>query len=379
MTERPEVDGELIREIYRSSLTTEEWPRVLARLTSEFDSTYSVIMEQERATGLARVAATDVLPADRQRDYERHYSRLTPVLAHWDALGEGKIFTDRIYGDSGDYRNSEIYNDFFRPLEADHLMFLELRCDSAWDRCLVLRRSRRIGAYDERTIARFQLLSEHLWNANHLGTRLCIAEKRANHIGAVLDDLKITGFVADASGRVRHVTEQGEQLLREGRVLSVRGGSLGSPEPGFEKLLRAAIRDCATSFDQPKAEVRRVLQAPTGHDRRWPLIAFVSAILWTDAAGRDLPAALIVVNDLRRAAHPDAGIIARLFGLTPAESAVAAALCVGVSPSRYAVATGISVQTARTHLKRVQAKTDTHSQAELVALLLRSGLGNTSR
>jgi DNA-binding CsgD family transcriptional regulator len=69
-------------------------------------------------------------------------------------------------------------------------------------------------------------------------------------------------------------------------------------------------------------------------------------------------------------------MIARLFGLTRAESAVAAALCAGMSLSQYAAAAGVSVLTARTHLKRVQAKTDTHSQAELVALLLRSGVGN---
>ena len=51
---------------------------------------------------------------------------------------------------------------------------------------------------------------------------------------------------------------------------------------------------------------------------------------------------------------------------------VAVALCEGRSISEYAASAGISVQTARTLLKRAQEKTDTHRQAELVSLLLRS-------
>lgn len=46
------------------------------------------------------------------------------------------------------------------------------------------------------------------------------------------------------------------------------------------------------------------------------------------------------------------------------------ALAGGQSLREYVEATGLSIHTARSTLKRVFAKTDTHNQADLVRLLL---------
>ena len=62
----------------------------------------------------------------------------------------------------------------------------------------------------------------------------------------------------------------------------------------------------------------------------------------------------------------------RLFGLTPAEAALAAAMGRGVALADYAGNAGITTGTARKLLKQLFAKTDTHRQGELVSLLLRS-------
>jgi len=65
-----------------------------------------------------------------------------------------------------------------------------------------------------------------------------------------------------------------------------------------------------------------------------------------------------------------------LFGLTRAESAVAAALGRGAAPDEIAADLGIGLATVRSHLKRILAKTGTHRQAEAVALLAhRMGTG----
>jgi DNA-binding CsgD family transcriptional regulator len=97
---------------------------------------------------------------------------------------------------------------------------------------------------------------------------------------------------------------------------------------------------------------------------------FVSALSWRDGPGSERPAALVIVGEPADQLTPDAELLARLFGLTPAEGRVAAALCRGHSSADYAAAGGISVLTARTLLKRVQEKTETHSQAALVSLLI---------
>ena len=64
--------------------------------------------------------------------------------------------------------------------------------------------------------------------------------------------------------------------------------------------------------------------------------------------------------------------ISRLFGLSPAEARVAAALCEGLSISDYSSAHGITRGTARFQLKQVLAKTGTERQLDLVRKLFSS-------
>jgi DNA-binding CsgD family transcriptional regulator len=62
-------------------------------------------------------------------------------------------------------------------------------------------------------------------------------------------------------------------------------------------------------------------------------------------------------------------LLATSFGLTTAEAKLAGLIGAGESVERAAERLGISVNTARGQLKAVFAKTDTHRQAELVALM----------
>jgi DNA-binding CsgD family transcriptional regulator len=57
------------------------------------------------------------------------------------------------------------------------------------------------------------------------------------------------------------------------------------------------------------------------------------------------------------------------FGLTQAEARVALAITRGESLNEIARARGVTVATARTQLKSVFSKTQTHRQAELAAFV----------
>jgi DNA-binding CsgD family transcriptional regulator len=59
-----------------------------------------------------------------------------------------------------------------------------------------------------------------------------------------------------------------------------------------------------------------------------------------------------------------------LYGLTPTESRLADLLLEGLDVRGAAQRLGITIETARFHLKRVLAKTDTRRQTELMRLML---------
>jgi len=80
--------------------------------------------------------------------------------------------------------------------------------------------------------------------------------------------------------------------------------------------------------------------------------------------------ALVTLSELGPKPGPPAPILAKTFRLTPSEAKVASIIARGASPQIAARELKISRETARNRLKSVFAKTDTHRQSELVALLL---------
>jgi DNA-binding CsgD family transcriptional regulator len=81
--------------------------------------------------------------------------------------------------------------------------------------------------------------------------------------------------------------------------------------------------------------------------------------------------ALLSLTTVESKCGPKEALLANTFGLTPAEARVASIIAEGLNPERAAQQLGISKATARNQLKAVFAKTATHRQGELVALLSR--------
>jgi DNA-binding CsgD family transcriptional regulator len=80
---------------------------------------------------------------------------------------------------------------------------------------------------------------------------------------------------------------------------------------------------------------------------------------------------LLALTAVEPRAGPKAPLLTRVFGLTRAEARLAAVIAEGLSPERAAEKLGISKATARNHLLAVFAKTATHRQGELIAMLSR--------
>jgi DNA-binding CsgD family transcriptional regulator len=79
--------------------------------------------------------------------------------------------------------------------------------------------------------------------------------------------------------------------------------------------------------------------------------------------------ALVLLSELRAKPAPDPSVLARAFGLSRAEARLAALVANGLAPAAAAQRLGISRETARSQLRAVFAKTATHRQSELAALL----------
>jgi DNA-binding CsgD family transcriptional regulator len=89
---------------------------------------------------------------------------------------------------------------------------------------------------------------------------------------------------------------------------------------------------------------------------------------------RDAAVAILVADpDAGRVADPE--VLHALYSLTHSEAELVRLLAQGLSLEEAAEARGVSMNTARSHLKHAFAKTGTSRQGELVRLML-SGIGS---
>jgi len=167
------------------------------------------------------------------------------------------------------------------------------------------------------------------------------------------------GFVIDTNEQAASSFD--EDIGIRNRRLFVRDKRAKTSLDGFVDQLRT-IPDTA-ALPAAAIVVRR--------DARRPVVIRVMPV---DGAARSpfLNArAVLILTDLDSSPPPALDSFSQAFGLSPAETRLAALIATGVSPKQAAEQIGIARETARSQLKSVFAKTGTHRQSELVFLFSR--------
>lgn len=180
----------------------------------------------------------------------------------------------------------------------------------------------------------------------------------------VLERIGKPALALDRLGFVVNVNSRAEEIF--GEDIGVRHRRLTISDRQAQSKLDALIEKLRTTHDTtplPTAPivVRRVAGRP-----------LLIRVLPVDGPARTpfLGArVLLVISDLHRRPQPQASLLAQTFDLTPAETKLACIVAAGISIERAADQLALSQATVRNQLKAVFAKTATHRQAELVALL----------
>ena len=169
----------------------------------------------------------------------------------------------------------------------------------------------------------------------------------------------------DAAGRVLVVSPAAEKML--GHALRLRNGALEVADPALGPRL-AALIDAAVRYPQQADDMPPPLGLCAGAGR----MLHVDALpLPRDVTPPRRIVALLSLRETGDAGRSLAETLRRRFALTPAETRLALALAGGMRLREAAERNGVRLSTARVQLKSIFWKTETHRQAELVALLAR--------
>jgi DNA-binding CsgD family transcriptional regulator len=185
---------------------------------------------------------------------------------------------------------------------------------------------------------------------------------------AALNAMRLPAIAIERHGFVVDATAAAEVIFDDN--IRIRNRRLFVRDPGARSILNEAIdllngRAGLNSLTLGPVVVPRMDKLPV-IVRIWPFERP------THPLGQDV-GAILTLNALGPRTGPPAAILAKTFRLTPSEAKLACIIARGVPPYIAARELKISRETARNQLKSVFAKTDTHRQSELVALLMQVG------
>ena len=175
-------------------------------------------------------------------------------------------------------------------------------------------------------------------------------------------------ILLDNKGRVLLMNRAAEAILNQKDGLVFDRDGLRAARPSETAALRQLIHGAMHLGDDSQPGGAIALSRPS---LKRPLNVLITPSCPNDGSFPHSGAAgAVFVSDPDAAEWPQAEMLSNLYGLTSAETRVAALLLQGRSLPTTADDLSITLNTAKTHAKRIYEKTYTKGQADLISSLL---------
>jgi len=363
----------LLQRIYSAAIQPTLWGDVLKDLSALLDGSVMVMQAHDTVRNASLGEVTSGGDPEFQRLYDQHFGAVNVWVPGMAALPIGTVGFPEMYLSTDELARSEFYNDFLKRFGVSTASGIAL--SRSQDRFLFLAgniMASNADAVRARMGSALQRLAPHISRAFEF-MRLAPPLDTVSNFTAALGASGIPLFALNAQARPVYANAAGERLLAEGNVLYCRERVLASRDPLASERIAAACRDASVGLlttGGASLAVRHVGRSPAMLTivplRR--ASSDIDALL--SAAFSQMPVALLVVQAAHNRSPSD---IARECGLTTAEHRLAEAIAAGVSPREFAESRGVSMNTVRSQLKAVYAKTGTSRQSQLAAMFVRQG------
>lgn len=358
----------LLESIYDCAAGTGDWDALTAEIAARLDADLCNIFTPFVTDAVNGIWHAHGIGLDTWLDYVAAPG-LSKDLSYLRYLyAEGSAFAEAHLMDGQARLRAGFSQDFWLP-QGIHSAFAAVLCTP--DDCgmplvaMGLYRGNDRRAFTNEETGHIKRITPHLARALRLRHRARALQVKAELGAQAIDALGFPLLIVDAKGKLFHLNPGAKRLLD--------GGSCG--------LTMTAGRVCIGS-QADACKLSKLLQAATGK----PVIGGAMSLSGTNGAAakqlfvaplpatsplsgeRQVPLALLLVVEPERSMTP-LSLIGSLYGLTPAESRLAATLLEGKTPEEHAETAKVSINTVRTQLRSLLAKTGTRRQSELVGLL----------
>jgi DNA-binding CsgD family transcriptional regulator/PAS domain-containing protein len=368
----PEHLSTVIGAVYDCALEPQRWPEALGQIVEAADCVAAVL-------GIHSVNVADSTfqfgfdPAHLAL-YASKYVALNPLVPAAMLAPVGEVMTLASLCDETELLESRFYKEWCKPAHIKHgLIVKPLHSNTVV--VLTLNRGDWQPPVGEPEVRWLRLLVPHITRSLTISSAFELRSIAADALEATIDGLTTAVFLTTSDGTLVFANRAGERMLADGTAVRLADRRLAAVDARAHSALAHAVAAGSrlAIAARPDNAMAASIALPVGAGP-----GYVATVLPLDGNTRRGPmmphsaTSAVFIQSPQVAAPFPGEAFARLYGLTGGELRVLLALAQGQDPSGAAEMLGIGESTVRTHLLRIFAKTGTHRQAELVALLMSS-------
>ncbi len=360
------ADSTLADRLYEAAMIPELWGDACTALAGAVGSSTASIFTVDQLGKHRFVTTPNIAEAFAGFiESEHRFNNLRPIRAMERYPFSFARTTDLLSAE--EYANDAINREFIHPHGMEWEAGYAFQEPTGHIVVISLMRAFGLAHFSQAQLQQLNMLKPDIARAAYMASRL--AFKEAHSMTEALSMLGLPAAVIGDAGQALAMNPELEALAP--RVRTGAGNRLLLETAGAGKLLNDAITRYRAQA------IPTVQSAPMVSETGAPPL--ILHLLPIRRAARDIfsrAMAILAVTEVGQVGPPDMRVLCGLFDLTPAEARVAKGIAMAQTPEMVATSLGVSVETVRSHLKRIMHKTGTTRQAELVLLL--SGLAPPS-
>ncbi len=274
----------------------------------------------------------------------------------------------------GEFLRSALYRKFLQPLNIRHLLSCDVVRSEAACAMLTLERNVDQSPFTGKEKDFLAFVAPHLGRAIRLREQHSHGGSMLRFFEEAMARLSIGSVVLDAQGNVCSMNDHARELLQDAQVLAVRGGRLRCADGVDGRALARAV-DLVLAAHRNRCRSQRGVGMQLGSSGKGGILDVVVRPFVGDhmLQSGEQPAAVVYISDDHRSGLClDPVVLAAMYGLTPSESRIATQVARGMTLDETADALHVSINTVKTHLRRLYEKLDANRQPQVVARLNRS-------
>lgn len=355
----------VVEGIYDAAIDPSRWGEALNKLARPMNGGASLVMHDPM------IAAGSVLvfadwDAENVAHYNNHFASRNAWLARIATRPVGKAEPAEFFLPRSDLFKTEWYNDFLRPNEIVSGMGVTVMRDSTRFVTASVLLPRSSDDAHASYVALLQRVTPHIERALKVNRQLSAAEFRWFAAEECFQRLKIGVVVLGDDRKLLFSNAEANRVFAQGDGLTVtREGRLVAGTAADNHRLRGVLELILGNTAPERQGGSGVMSITRRSGSRSYGLLVTRLTPPSELFGRSSPMALLFISDA--ASHrASADRLAEAFDLTPAEAQLLHILLDGQSLVASATRLGISINTAKFHLKALFEKMGCARQADLV-------------